>query len=74
MLATAAVFSLSCFTHRQRGTAAQDHTPVIHTQAIPVGITLRNHEPGTGNYSPDMNGTHRETATVILTSKSPLIS
>ena len=56
MLATAAVFSLSCFTNRQRGTAAQDHTPVIHTQAIPVGITPRNHEPGTGNYSPDMNG------------------
>ena len=56
MLATAAVFSLSSFTNRQRGTAAPDHTPVIHTQATPMGITLRNHEPGTGNYSTDMNG------------------
>lgn len=55
MLATAAVFSLLCSTNRQRGTAAQDHTPVIHKRSL-MRITLRNHEPSTGNYSPGMNG------------------
>lgn len=55
-VASAAVLSLSCFTNRPCGTAAQNNAPMIHAQAVPVGITPRNHEPGTGNYSPDMNG------------------
>ena len=70
MLATAAVLSLSCFTNRQRGMGAQDHTPVIQAASSPEDVTLRNHVQGTGNYLPDMRRNPPGDRAVILTTNA----